>query len=66
MMLGTEASKKTMSFLGKTMYQQFKSQQEAGRLPQDIHCELVEPNKKISRIIRGIRDEASTEVTPTI
>ncbi len=65
MMVGTEAPKKIMAFLGESMYQQFKSQQEAGRLPQNIQCELVEPSAEISRVIHNIRDEASTEVTPT-
>jgi len=54
-----------MAFLGESMYQQFIKQQKAGRLPQDILSELVEPSTEISKIIHRIRDEASTEVTPT-
>ena len=65
MMVGTEAPMKIMAFFGESMYQQFKTQQTLGRLPQDIRCELVEPSTEILRVIRGIRDEASTEVTPT-
>ena len=64
MMLGTDAPIKIMAFLGESMYQQFKAQQQMGRLPQDIHCELVEPNNKISQIITCIRNKASNEVTP--
>ena len=64
MMVGTEAQIKIMAFLGESMYQQFKTQQTLGRLPQDIQCELVEPSAEILRVIHGIRDEASTEVTP--
>ncbi len=65
MMVGTEAPRKIMAFLGESMYQQFKAQKKAGRLPQDIECELIESSAEILRVIHGIRDEASTEVTPT-
>ncbi|MCK5148677.1 hypothetical protein KAR48_18125 [bacterium] len=65
MMLGTQAPKKIMAFFDKSMYKQFKTQQELGRLPQDILCELVTPNVEIASLIEGIRNEASREVTPT-
>lgn len=64
MMLGTQAPNKVMAFLGKTMYQQFKTQQDMGRLPQDINCLFVEPTTEISQLIHGIRGEAASEVTP--
>jgi hypothetical protein len=64
MMLGAEAPKKVMAFLGESMYQQFKTQQKLGRLPQEILCELVVPSHEIAQLVRGIRDKASSEVTP--
>ncbi len=64
MMLGTNSPKKVMAFLGKTMFEQFKKQQDAGRLPPDIKCKLIKVPPKIQRIISDIRNEASNEVTP--
>ncbi len=65
MMLGAEAPKKVMAFLGESMYRQFKTQQELGRLPKEILCELVVPSHEIAQLVRGIRDKASSEVAPT-
>jgi len=65
MMLGTNAPKKIMAFLGESMYQQFKKQQQMGRLPQDIHCVLISPPTEINNLILNIRNEASNEVTPS-
>ena len=65
MMVGTNAPTKTMAFLGKTMYEQFKTQQQMGRLPQDIKCMLVESSDEINQLILGIRGEASNEVSPS-
>ncbi len=65
MMLGTNAPKKIMAFLGESMYKQFITQQKEGRLPQDIQGELVEPNSEIASIVHSIRDKASSEVTPS-
>ena len=65
MMVGTEAPKKVMAFIGESMYQQFKAQQQAGRLPQNIQCELVKASPEIMKIVLGIRNIASSEVTPT-
>lgn len=65
MMLGTDAPRKIMAFLGKSMYQQFMAQQKEGRLPQDIHGELVEPSSEIENLVHGIREIASSEVTPS-
>lgn len=64
MMLGTEAPRKIMAFLGESMYQQFMTQQQQGRLPQDIQGELVEPSSEIASVVHNIRDKASIEVTP--
>ena len=64
MMIGTEAPRKIMAFLGESMYQQFMTQQKEGRLPQDIVGELVEPSPEIASLIHGIRDKASSEVSP--
>ncbi len=65
MLLGTEAPKKVMAFLGESMYRQFMAQQKEGRLPQDILGELVQPNPEIAKLVRGIREKASSEVTPS-
>lgn len=43
MMLGTSCQTKVMAFLGETMFEQFKKQQESGRLPPEIQCELIKP-----------------------
>jgi len=64
MMLGAKSPKKVMAFLGESMYTQFKTQQELGRLPIDIQCELVVPSKEIAKLVGGMRDKASREVTP--
>lgn len=64
MMVGTEAPEKIMAFLGGSMYQQFITQQKQGRLPQNIQGELVVPNSEIMDLVHGIREKASSEVTP--
>ncbi len=64
MMLGTSCQAKVMAFLGKTMFEQFNKQQEGGRLPSEIKCQLITPPAEIQEIISGIRNEASSEVTP--
>jgi len=64
MMTGTNSPRKVMAFLGKTMFQQFESQQMAGRLPKDIQGELVKPSEIISKIICDIISKASSEVSP--
>ena len=62
MMLGTDAPKKVMAFLGKSMYQQFKSQQDLGRLPSNIIGEFIESTEDIEALINSIRNEAASEV----
>ena len=64
MMLGTSCQTKIMAFLGRTMFEQFDKQQKGGRLPPEIQHELIIPPEKIQNIIFGIRNKASSEVTP--
>lgn len=65
MMVGTEAPKKVMAFLGESMHRQFEAQKQAGRLPQDIQCELVKASPEITKLVIDIRNKAASEVTPT-
>ncbi len=65
MMLGMNCQTKVMAFLGETMFDEFNRQQHAGRLPPEIKSELIVPPREIQQIISAIRNEASSEVTPT-
>lgn len=64
MMTGTSCQTKIMAFLGRTMFEQYVKQQEMGRLPPEIICELVVPPHEIQEVVFGIRNKASDEVTP--
>lgn len=42
MMMGIKCDKKVLAFLGETMYQKVKNEQDNGRFPKDIYLVYVE------------------------
>jgi hypothetical protein len=63
-MLGTKCSKKILAFTGPTMLAKVLTEQKRGRLPPDIHCELVKLPVKHSALVHQIRADSVKEVTP--
>ncbi len=64
MMLGTECPNLILAFTGKTMFKKVRSEQQGGRLPKEIQCELIELPDELSAIVQAVSAAAVSEVTP--
>lgn len=62
MLSGVKCKKKTLIFLGKTMYEKIKKEQQGGRFPKDIELKLITCNKDELREIEKIREDCSSEL----
>lgn len=64
-MLGTKKGpKKVLVFTGRTMLKKVQDEQERGRLPPEIHCELATLPKTLAALVRRIKTASEKEVTP--
>ena len=63
-MVGTTCPIKVLAFTGKTMLAKVIMEQKNGRLPKDIHCELVELPPELFKLVQKINAESVKEVTP--
>ena len=63
-MVGTDCPKKVLVFTGRTMLAKVQAEQNHGRLPPDIHCELATLPKNLSTLVRQIKAASVKEVTP--
>ncbi len=62
MLSGIKCEKKSLIFLGKTMYEKIAKEQQNGRFPKDIKLKLITCNKDELKEIERIRDECSSEM----
>jgi len=63
-MVGTECPTKVLAFTGSTMLSKVLAEQNSGRLPPDIQCELVKLPSDLSMLVQQISAESVKEVTP--
>jgi hypothetical protein len=63
-MVGTESPLKVLVFTGRSMYLKVIAEQESGRLPKDVRCELASLPPKLLAIVQKVRADSVEEVTP--